>query len=225
MVRNIDFPECLIFYDNPENSILFDPSEPDKPRYQLVSLIKECRDLSTPAVLISRNKEKQSIPKELQDYFLVFDELAPPPNPRSLYEAIQSVTIQPEGFGGSSGFGRKQADPKRPPLPQYTIVFCEDIDVTRAARMAGMRVLCFEDNDFADAIVDDYDFYLEDIATPGSFWLNPSYARGDEGNKVDIFEIMERLERQQEEGSDADISGGIDEDERLQAILKDLDPL
>ena len=61
----------------------------------------------------------------------------------------------------------------------------------------GMRILCLEDtttsddddDDFlADAIINDYqNLYLEDIATPGSFWLNPPYPRDDEGNKVDII--------------------------------------
>lgn len=221
MVRNIDFPEALIFYDNPDKSILFE-EDGKTVRCGLTSLIDECRDVATPAILISKDKEKQKVPKELKGYMTVFDELEMPPNPRSLYSAIESITIQPQGFGGSSGFGRKQADPERPPMPHHTVVFCEDIGVTRAARYCGMRVLSFEDNDLADAIVDEYDFYLEDIATPGSFWLNPPYSRDDDGNKVDVFDMMERMERGPEQDES---SSEINEDERLAAILKDLDPL
>lgn len=221
MVRNIDFPEALIFYDSPSNSILFE-KDGMNPRFGLVSLIDECRDVGTPALLITGDRKKQKLPKEVKGYMTIFEELEKPPNPRSLYEAIQSITIQPEGFGGSSGFGRKLADPERPPMPQYVVVFCENIDVTRAARFSGMRVLCFEDNDLADAIIDDYDLYLEDVATPGSFWLNPPYPRDDEGNKVDFFEMMERME--QKSGED-NFSGEINENARLQTILDDMDPL
>jgi hypothetical protein len=213
--------EMQIFYDNPDRSILFQ-KDGITPQSGLVSLVEECKDLGTPAILISKNKDRQKIPDQIQDYMTVFDELQKPPNPRSLFEAINSVTVQPEGFGGSSGFGRKLAEPERHPMPQYVVVFCEDTDVCRAGRYCGMRVISFQDNDLADAVVDSFDFYLEDISTPGSFWLNPPFPSDDDGNKVDIFELMDRMER---DPKDENLPSDISDDEKLQSILDDMDPL
>lgn len=236
MVRNIDFPEALIFYDtNPQGSILYLDND-TIPRSGLMDLLAECRDVSTPAILItpsssSGDQQQRPYSPEVLEYLQIFPEISTgkPPKPRSLWESIHSLTIQPEGFGGSAGFGRKLADPERSPLPARVVVFCDNVDVCRAARYAGMRVLCLQDNDYADAIIDDYyNLYLEDIATPGSFWLNPPYPRDDEGNKVDVFDLMMSMEEEEAE-EDGDVDGNaeskISEDERLRAILDDLDPM
>ena len=135
-----------------------------------------------------------------------------PPNPLDLYEALNDITIQPRPFGGgSASFGTRQyADPERTPLSSRTVVLCRTVNQTRAARFCGMRVLCFHDNDLADAILHssssssydmkvqdeeeehDYmiDFYLDDIATPGSYWLNPPNPRDDQGNQVDVYDLI-----------------------------------
>ena len=76
---------------------------------------------------------------------------------------------------------------------------------------------------------------MDDIATPGSFWLNPPLPKDDEGNGVNVLSIIESyrmVEGQQQELSlsTAEENIGFDfdadeDDSHLQAILKDIDPL
>lgn len=267
MVRNIDFPEALIFYDSwlsGASSVLLEDGDGNGGnttpiiRAGLLDLLQECQDaeINTPVVLIrpaAKNANTDggfTYSKDLLDKFrLVITEPAPtaPSSPKSLYEAIQGLTIQPAGFGGSSGFGRKLADPERSPMPAHVIVFCVDAAVCSAARYLGMRVLCLNnnDNDLADGVIDDYyNLYLEDVATPGSFWLNPPYPRDDEGDKVDPYygdddndhdqaaEVVGETETESEnesvvedgEGGDTQESS-MSEKDRLRAILDDMDRL
>jgi len=241
MVRNIDYPEALIFYESlPTDSILLDTSDSKTPKDGLIGLLQECQDEKTPALLITGAANDKDVTtlyeKKLLNYFTICRPQMPsessPSLPRVLlWDAIHSVIIQPEGFGGSSGFGRKAADPERSPLPARVVVFCNDVDVVKAARAVGMRVFCLHDQDegLSDAILDDYaNLYLQDIATPGSFWLNPPYPRDDEGNKVDVMSLVEEAnvddsimegEEQEEEES------AQQEADRLRAILEDMDPL
>ena len=194
-----------------------------------------------------------------------------PPNPADLYNCINDdddgkdgdygndddtrssgcITIQPKGFGGSSGFGTKNADPERPPLPRHCVVLCTTIEQCRAARSVGMRCLSLVDNDIADAVVgyavekDDIDplegwssITMDDIATPGSFWLNVCHPRDDEGNKADPVAIIKSY-NQDDSRRNSDFSKVDDNknnsnntntneepsDDELAAILADMDPL
>ena len=91
------------------------------------------------------------------------------------------------------------------------------------------------DNDLADAVVDGWNgLYMDDIATPGSFWLNPPHPRDDQGNKVDPEQVMAELEKasggESEKGVDTHLQstqGTSDDlsDDSLAAILADIDPL
>ena len=77
---------------------------------------------------------------------------------------------------------------------------------------------------------------MDDIATPGSFWLNPPHPRDDEGNAVDPILIMERYEmtssnkdeinaiRNDGDQTTASQNEEVDDD-YLAAILADMDPL
>jgi len=67
---------------------------------------------------------------------------------------------------------------------------------------------------------DYYQLYLEDIATPGSYWLNPPYPRDDEGNKVDVYDIMYK-----DDDNNEDSEASMSEKDRLRMILDDMDPL
>ena len=117
-------------------------------------LIDECKRDET-AVLVILDKENGIIPREEDNDVIIFKtETSPAPNPRDLWEAIHSISIKPKGFGGSSGFGRKAADPERSPSPAHCVVLCDTADRCRAARFAGMRVLCLTDNDLGK--FDDY---------------------------------------------------------------------
>lgn len=229
MVRNIDLPEALVFY----GKHVFEDDENGKLLPGVSSLIAECKDIETPVVVILTDDDSTIINND-NDVTVIPASSCKPPNPRALYEAVQSLTIQPRGFGGSSGFGRKAADPERPPEFQHVVVFCNDVQVCRAARYVGARVVCKTDNDLADAIVDEWDeLCVDDVATPGSYWLNPPHPKDDEGNRVDIYDIMDYYENGGREESDDDdvdaeseTSGPptMDEDE-MARILADLDTI
>lgn len=214
MVRNIDLPECLVFY-GVESFRTNDVG--------LRSLLDECEQTGTAVVLIG-NQAQFTAPLLTPVQFRAT--VHPPPNPYDLLVALESVTIQPRPFGGSAGFGQKPADPERTPLPARTVVLCTTLDQTRAARAVGTRVVCLEDNDLADAVVDGIDFWLDDIATPGSFWLNPPHPKDDQGNKVDPEWLVENylLPEQHECADRIDDGKDIDEDD-MRRILADLAPL
>ena len=219
MVRNIDLPECIVFYGD---TVL------DEDDTGLHSLFQECKDTKTAMISIS-DADVSQVAKFPDIIF------RPPtreaPNPKDLWDAMQSIIIQPRPFGGSAGFGSKLPDPERHPMPARTVVFCETIEQTRAARFCGMRVMSFSDNDLADAIIDSFDFYLDDIATPGSFWLNPPHPRDDEGNKVYVEDLIDEFETKKRDDTgivkDQNKSMESDEvdDDELKRILADMAPL
>lgn len=147
MVRNIDMVEALIFYGT--NSIYENKGE----RIFLpgvADLIEECMRDETSVIAIL-DKDQDKIDNE-NIYFRT--ETSPAPNPYDLWEAIHSIEIQPKGFGGSSGFGRKAADPERSPLPRHCVVLCDTVEKCRAARFAGMRVLCLTNNELGKKWMD-----------------------------------------------------------------------
>lgn len=248
MVRNIDFPEALVFFDiaDDDNASVLVEDDDKTLRPGLLDLLQECQDVSTPALYITSHNQQDlenniSAFSEIKSYLKVFhhhqqetssskttqsNQIA-----KSIWDTIHSIIIQPEGFGGSSGFGRKMADPERSPLPQYVVVFTTSIEICRAARAIGMRVLCLQDNDLADAIIDDYyNLYLEDIATPGSFWLNPPHPRDDDGNRVDVSTLLAMAEEEENDDTQEEENQNNNNDEEfsddaLQSILNDLDPL
>jgi beta-phosphoglucomutase-like phosphatase (HAD superfamily) len=188
MVRNIDLAEAIIFYGH---GSLFQDRNELLPGVEY--LLQECeRDDTVVLAILETTTIFSNLPSTIQ----VRPETQAPPNPRDLWEAIHSLQVQPKGFGGSSGFGTKAADPERPPLPQHCVVLCHNEDQCRAARYAGMRVLCLTDNDLADGILLDWEsICMDDIATPGSFWLNPPHPRDDESNGVDPELVMETYEK------------------------------
>jgi beta-phosphoglucomutase-like phosphatase (HAD superfamily) len=231
-VRNIDLCEAIIFYGS--DCLL----EPDSNNLLpgVENLVRDCQRDGTVVLVLWESQDETltttvnplpppSLPKTIQ----VHRQTQPPPNPRDVWEAIHHHSIVPKGFGGSSGFGTKASDPERAPLPQHTVVLCDTADKCRAARYAGMRVVCLFDNDFADAIVDAWDdIKVDDIATPGSFWLNPPHAKDDEGNGVDPQAIMRAYEQQQQQGNNhvsQEEEDSIMNDDQIAAILADMDSL
>ena len=219
MVRNIDYPEAIVLYG---------PDVPLETMAGLDAFLNECRDTETPVIAIGYTNNAS------KDHILLIQrqETSIPPNPQDLWEAIHSIEIQPRPFGGSSGFGARQLlDPLRPPLPAHVVVFCSTLDQTRAARMAGMRVISLQDNSLADAVVQDFDnLWLEDIATPGSFWLNPPHPRDDNGNKVDTVQVIadftsRRVDNVAVNPNMVENSEEELDEEQLKAILADLAPL
>eukprot|EP00545_Synedropsis_sp_CCMP1620_P001053 CAMPEP_0119004698 /NCGR_PEP_ID=MMETSP1176-20130426/1294_1 /TAXON_ID=265551 /ORGANISM="Synedropsis recta cf, Strain CCMP1620" /LENGTH=294 /DNA_ID=CAMNT_0006956433 /DNA_START=130 /DNA_END=1014 /DNA_ORIENTATION=- len=249
MVRNIDLPEAIVFYG--AQSLM--DVETQEPLPGVEALLKECQEIDAAALLLLydessassssesssslRSSSQDKCIKRLQEKYgtttlsVHIDTDHPPPNPRALYEAIESTLIQPKGFGGSSGFGTKLAEPERNPLPKHVVVLAHTDDQCRAARFFGARVMSLVDNDFADGILLDWsEIGVDDISTPGSYWLNPPPgSKDDEGNKVDMFEVMDACESSNlDSDSEVLVSATEDEvlsEEALNAILNDMDPL
>jgi len=234
MVRNIDMVEALVFYGT--NSIYQDS---DKSMFLpgVENLIEECkRDDTSVIAILDKNTKKNG-----NENIVFRQETSPAPNPRDLWEAIHSIEVQPKGFGGSSGFGRKAADPERSPLPRHCVVLCDTEEKCRAARFAGMRVLCLTNNDLADAVMNygdsgetaDLEYYwesitMDDIATPGSFWLNPPLPKDDDGNSVNVELVIQSYGEVEDDSStttDEDVPNPDDDDDFLASVLMDMDPL
>jgi hypothetical protein len=247
MVRNIDLVEALIFY-GAESILQLDACCDDSSVTTtsaptllagVESLIDECHRDGTAVLAIVETENLQlvnTISHHIKENIVhARQQSSLPPNPRDLYESILAVEIQPKGFGGSSGFGTKAPDPIRTPLPKHCVVLCSTEDQCRAARFMGMRVLCMTDNALADAVIDDGDWSsigMDDIATPGSFWLNPPHSRDDDGNAVDPLKVMERYNTDGSEPWSASSTqdGTTPQEEAvddgyLAAILADMDPL
>ena len=222
MVRNIDLPEALIFYGA---HVFQDEQKQLLPGVE--SLIREAREIQTPVVVLV--EDDTSIVQH--DHVLVISNTSPPPpNPRVLLETVQSLLIQPRGFGGSSGFGRKAADPERQPEFQHVVVFCDSVEPCRAARYVGARVVSLQDNDLADAIVDEWDeLCIDDVATPGSYWLNPPHPKDDDGNRVDVHDIIDHYENHESKENDESPSKEVTtldiNDDEMARILADLDSI
>lgn len=269
MVRNIDLPEAIVLYGS---DVIW--TRPGTLREGLLTLIRDSQTDGAAILYIGDDKESvQEVQRGLSKHtkrgaasvtVVKPSNMAPPaPNPHDLLVALETVTIQPRAFGGSSGFAKGQyADPPRHPLPTRTVVLSTTLDQTRAARAAGMRVIRIlnvnEDDNYAvtkmdverrdifgskqidplaDMVIQDaIDFTVDDIATPGSFWLNPPHPRDDEGNRVDPYTLMTTTttaadtaqgdkgpSAEPRQGSQGSFSETMSEDE-LRQILADLDP-
>ena len=249
MVRNIDLPEAIVIYGDE----FFQLGENDR---LWKNWISQCKEVDTALLAIVSEDVKSSVPTDISHFEQSANTQSPDKDVAVLYmlqdiwTAIHSITVQPKPFGGSSGFGAVQYDdPPRPPMPQHVVVLGTSVHHSRAARLAGMRVLHVpipesndgQDDALADAFlsIDELEqLWLEDIATPGSFWLNPPHPRDDEGNKVDPEQLLGKLQQLVESGGEdqaktdtaesspslASRADDMDEEE-LQRILADLDPL
>ena len=119
-----------------------------------------------------------------------------------------------------------------------------------AAKLAGMRVLYLEPDgmgtsdaeDLADAIVtglgadDDWEVVtLDDIATPGSYWLNPPVGKDEAGNRVNLVALCDAFQQArsgQVETAVSTCSSAFDDksddsmsEDEMAKILADLDGL
>ena len=138
MVRNIDLPECLIFFGR---NTVFSNGKDDAIAQAVLRpgverIIKEAHEIETSCLLLieeedttSINLVREAIDRSAVSYNLLVKTCFEgeqcgniqvcSPSPLGLLNAIESITINPRGFGGSSGFGTKIADPKRQPLPKH----------------------------------------------------------------------------------------------------------
>ena len=118
--------------------------------------------------------------------------------PHSCHPAAP-LTLPYPNPGGLGGFGsNNQIEPPRNPKAAYCIVFSDTPEACLAARAAGIRTVGVageEDVDVDEAlesaadVVFEWDeagsIVLDDLYTPGSFWLNPPTPRDADGNWCD----------------------------------------
>jgi hypothetical protein len=231
-------------------------------RKGLEKFIGECHDIKAVVVVLldSRNDDMVSVSAERNNDQIIFLEkvlakelfkrchvhvqTVAPPNPTDLIAIANNISVQPRPYGGSATIGySRAADPERLLDPKHCVVFTSAIDQTRIARALGMRVVSFNSNDdLADAVLMNYDdidnrhvsmhISVDDIATPGSFWLNPPHPRDDFGNRVnDAFETL--LNSQATMITDQDknvnqVESNVDyndDDSSFKAMLNDITPL
>ena len=124
-----------------------------------------------------------------------------PEDPISYFQALSKArlacSLTPDGFGGSDGFGARPNGAEREPLPQYCVVLVTTLSECDGALRAGMRTvglpgdegewLADELEGIADACLDDLADIpdgLDELSTPGSFWLNPCLPRDTQGMAV-----------------------------------------
>lgn len=112
--------------------------------------------------------------------------------------ARESSLLTPDGFGGSDGFGQRPTSDAmaRPPEPQWCVALVSDPQACEGALRAGMRVIGLPPDDdqavdpalegVADVCLDTLTDIqsLDDLSTPGAFWLNPCMHRDGEGYAV-----------------------------------------
>ena len=198
MLRNVDPPELIV--------ITSASVAEDRGAARLVAEAADAGCLAT-YLIHSESREEdivyagaRSSSLGLAVHDLRGDSLPPPPHPAVLSTLRRSIEVQPEGFGGSGGFGQRAADPPRAPLAPYCVALVADRACALAARAAGMRSVAvhpaWEKQEGLEAACDvvfptlgegedDEHVYCEDLFTPGSFWLNPASPRDEEGNSVD----------------------------------------
>lgn len=181
MIRNIDRLELLVWT---ASALLSAP--PGR-------LLVEAREQGTLAVALADSAlgGAEAAAGDLFRY------VTPPPLSCTQLSALRrSLLISPEGFGGSDGFGEQQAanlgHAHRPPLASRCVVLVTCPGECTAARSAGMRAVAipseaggYVDEDLegvADACIDSLDeLWLDDLSTPGAYWLNPAVPTDDEG--------------------------------------------
>jgi hypothetical protein len=112
-----------------------------------------------------------------------------------------------------------------------------------ASRLAGMRSIYIEDEPFScsaedvcDGIVQSYGtkedwsmVTIDDISTPGSFWLNMAQAKDEQGFKVDsksiITSMVERRLGVMKSVDSKSLERNATQDIDIEMLLKDIDPL
>jgi hypothetical protein len=126
----------------------------------------------------------------------------------------------------------------RPPEPQWCVAFVTSRAACEGAQRAGMRAVGLPPEDgelvdpelegVADACLDDLSelVSLDDLSTPGSYWLNPCMPRDAEGYAVDPRTGRRYDEPSSSSGSRAGARGddadGSSEDAAADAILRDM---
>mmetsp|Transcript_3949 Transcript_3949/g.6592 ORF Transcript_3949/g.6592 Transcript_3949/m.6592 type:complete len:193 (-) Transcript_3949:511-1089(-) len=141
-------------------------------------LLAEAQDQSTLLAYLTEHEADESegdqtTPPSLRRY-----QCTAPVNSAQLLDLLSLFDLQPEGFGGSDGFGRAPSQVNRAPLAARSVMLLTTLSECAAARAAGMRTVALPDSvtgqviaeleGVADACIDSLeDLWLDELSTPG----------------------------------------------------------
>ena len=253
MLRNIDACEAVIFV---RDSAI--DSETGEVRNGVTRLIAEAAEAGALIAVLEpsdRPIEKDSPLRTLvSNRGLVWTLAASEPAIAEVTQLRKALNVAtPDGFGGSDGFGQAPGLAyEREPIAARCVVLVTSLAETVAAIGAGMRSIALPviEGDWVDeslegvadicldAIGEDADaidsLRIDDLSTPGAYWLNPSMPRTLSGNWVDPEtgfargeeeeEEQQGQEQEEEDGGSGSISQDEEEDAALRALLEDVDP-
>lgn len=191
MLRNQDRPELLLFVGAASARW----SDGDGERPGAVRLVAEAAAAGTPSAwLVEGSGGGAEALAGLEP--TPWPDAPPLPHPLALQLAREALEMQPDAYGGSDGFGRGRAMPRRPALGARCVVIAATRDACVAGRLAGYRVVGLwgdaeEDLDDASDVSffeledDDETVTFDDLYTPGSYWVNPPTPRTVDGLHAD----------------------------------------
>ena len=241
MLRNIDACEALIFTRSAALQ-----SGTALPRRGVERLILEAKKSSTLVAVLEPKDQpicsRSPLRALLENGGHLWQLDATDPCAADLSRLRDSLNVEaPDGFGGSDGFGQAPGMAfGREPIAARCVVLVTTLSETAAALGAGMRAVAIPPHDGGwidealdgvadvclDAMGEESDasaLRVDDLSTPGAYWLNPSMPRDLNGFAVDptTGESFAGVT-----GGDASVSqkAQADDDEGWRALLEDVDP-
>ena len=194
MLRNIDSCEALIF----SRDAALDASSGEL-RSAVPRLVAEARDQGALLAVLEPSDRPIDAASPVREQRVGCWPLASPePQVSEISELRRALLVDsPEGFGGTDGFNQAPGLAfGREPLPERCVVLVTEMQEVIAALGAGMRAVAVPrtDEDYVDSALDGIadvcldeleEVRVEDLSTPGAYWLNPALPRDVSGNMVD----------------------------------------
>jgi len=194
MLRNIDSCEALIF----SRDAAVD-AESGELRSAVVRLISEARDQGALLAVLEPSDRPIDAASPVREQKLGCWPLASAePQTSEISELRRALQVDnPAGFGGTDGFTQAPGLAfGREPLPERCVVLVTAMQEVVAALGAGMRAVAVPrtDDDYVDSALEGVadvcldeleEVRVEDLSTPGAYWLNPALPRDVSGNMVD----------------------------------------
>lgn len=193
MLRNIDCCEALILC---RDAALEDSS--GELRTAVPRLIAEARDQGALLAVLEPSDRPIDAASPVRTQVGCWPLAASEPHVSEISELRRALLVDsPEGFGGTDGFNQAPGLAfGREPLPERCVMLVTTMREVVAALGAGMRAVAVPrtDEDYVDSALDGIadmcldaleEVRVEDLSTPGAYWLNPAHPRDVNGNKVD----------------------------------------
>lgn len=202
MLRNVDKCEALILTRDVAIDALTDEVRPGVAR-----LIAEARSIDALVALLEpkdRPISDDSPIRKVPGGMPCWTFSTSVPETTELTRLREALNVEhPDGFGGSDGFGQAPGTAYgREPIATRCVVLVTSLDEVVAALGAGMRTvgLPAHEDDWVDEALDGYAdvcldavgeendplaLRIDDLSTPGAYWLNPTLPRDLRGVMVD----------------------------------------